>query len=138
MPAIIQSTLTPKLKKHVYEAFSKYSIQSTGMDGLAEEPISFEMYEHQKFLGCVVLQMFWGQLHIKYLLVEEQHRGKGHAKTLMNQAFDYGKKRGCQFAFVETLNFQAPEFYQKCGFTTEMISQGYDKGVSFYYMKKEL
>lgn len=138
MPSITQSILTTELKKHIYEAFSKHSIQSTGVDGLAEEPISFKMHEGQKFVGCVVVQMFWGQLHIKYLLVEEPYRGKGYAQVLMNQALEYGKKRECTFAFVETLSSQAPEFYKKCGFKVEMIRHGYDRDVSFYYMKREL
>jgi len=138
MTLIRQSILTPDLKKHVYEGFSKHAIDLTGIDGLSQEPVSFEIQKDKDFVGCIVIQLFWGQLHIKYLFIEESFRGKGFARKLMEHIFEYGKSKGCSFAFVETMNFQAPEFYQKLGFKTELIRHGYEKGTSFYYLKRDL
>ncbi len=50
----------------------------------------------------------------------------------------YGKSRRCHFAFVKTINFQAPEFYQKFGFKIELIRKDYECNTSFIYLKKDL
>ena len=135
---ITQTTLNPELKASIYEAFAKHAIESVGFDGLAGEPVAFEIMENDVSLGVVVCQLFWGNLHIKYLLTNKEHRGHGIARALMEHAFDFGKEKGCHFAFVETMSFQAPEFYQKLGFEIELKRDGYAAGTSFYYLKKVL
>ncbi len=135
---IHQSALTAELKNKIYEEFSNAAIKATGINGLNEEPISFERREGSNIIGCVVVQMFWGQLHIKYLFVEENYRCLGIATELMQHAFNYGKSRNCTFAFVETMNFQAVGFYQKLGFNVELSRGGYDKNSSMNYLKKDL
>jgi ribosomal protein S18 acetylase RimI-like enzyme len=56
----------------------------------------------------------------------------------MEHAFAFGKESRCHFAFVETMSFQAPEFYQKLGFEIELKRDGYAAGTSFYYLKRML
>jgi ribosomal protein S18 acetylase RimI-like enzyme len=135
-----QNKLTDEVKKRVYLGFKKQAIEATGMDGLAEEPISFEAFgsDHSEFMGTIVVQPFWGQLHIKYLFVEDKYRGQGIGRMLMEHAFEFGKKRGYDFAFVETMSFQAPEFYQKLGFEIEFSRGGYALETNFHYLKKVL
>ncbi len=135
---ITQTTLTAERKASIYEAFAKHAIDSVGFDGLAGEPVAFEIMENDASLGVVVCQLFWGNLHIKYLLTNKEHRGHGIARALMEHAFTFGKENGCHFAFVETMSFQAPEFYQKLGFEIELKRDGYAAGTSFYYLKKVL
>jgi len=138
MISIKQSSLTADLKKQIYASFSQHAITMTGMDGLSEKPIVFELQDDENFIGCLAVQLFWGQLHIKYLVIEEPYRGKGFARQLLEHAFEFGKLKGCSFAFVETMNFQAPEFYQKLGFQVELVRHGYIKETSFYYLKRDL
>ena len=135
---IEQTVLTPELKQLVYAEFSKHAIKSTGIDGLSQSPIAFEIKEGQNFMGCVVVQLFWGQLHVKYLVVEELYRGKGIGRQLMEHAFNFGKNQGCTFAFVETMSFQAPEFYERLGFQIELTRAGYDKNTSMHYLKRDI
>ena len=98
----------------------------------------FELFDKDMFVGAIVVQVFWGQLHIKYLFLNENYRGRGLGCQLMNHALEFGKKRGCRFAFVETMSFQAPAFYQKMGFTIEFSRAGFAKNTSFHYLKKDL
>ena len=135
---IRQNKLTDEIKKKIFGGFRQQAIKSTGIDGLSEDPISFEIFKNSEFIGAIVVQPFWEQLHIKYLFVEERYRGQGIAGQLMNHALEFGKKRGCHFAFVETMSFQAPEFYQKMGFVIEFSRSGYAKNTSFHYLKKSL
>ncbi|MDA0911501.1 MAG: GNAT family N-acetyltransferase [Proteobacteria bacterium] len=102
---ITQTTLTPELKASIYQAFAKHAIDSVGFDGLAEEPVAFEIMKNDVSLGVVVCQLFWGNLHIKYLLTNKEHRGCGIVRALMEHAFTFGKENGCHFAFVENYEF---------------------------------
>jgi len=135
---IQQNKLRDEVKKWIFDGFGSQAIESTGINGLEEDPISFEIFNDQEFVGAIVVQSFWGQLHIKYLFVEKHYRGQGIARELMNHALEFGKKRGCHFAFVETMSFQAPEFYQKMGFKIEFSRSGYAKNTCFHYLKKDL
>lgn len=135
---IHQSILTSELREKIHEGFYQHSIQCTGINGWSPELISFELREAKQTFGYVVVQVFWGQLHIKYLLLEADYRGKGFGTLLMNHAFDFGRSHGCTFAFVETMNFQAPLFYQKLGFNIDFIRTGFAKGTSLYYLSKDL
>lgn len=135
---INQNKLTDEVKKKIFNGFGQQAIESTGINGLSEDPISFEIFDGTEFVGAIVVQPFWEQLHIKYLFVEKNYRRQGIARLLMNRALEFGIKRGCQFAFVETMSFQAPEFYQKMGFTIEFSRPGYAKNTTFHYLKKSL
>ncbi len=136
--SIQQTILTQELKEHIYEFFNKQCIATVGINGYTEDPISFEIRNGNILIGCVVVQIFWGQLHIKYLIVQEKYRKQGIATKLMKHIFDYAKSRSCHLVFVETMSFQAPEFYKKLGFKVEMKREGYDKNTSFYYLCKYL
>lgn len=133
---IQKNKLTDEIKKKIFQGFAEQAIKATGINGLNEEPVSFELFTNGELMGAIVVQLFWKQLHIKYLFVEENYRGQGIARRLMNHALEYGKKRECQFAFVETMSFQAPEFYQKMGFTIEFSRPGYAVNTTFHYLKK--
>ncbi len=135
---IIQTILNSELKQQVMDGFAKHAIDKTGIDGLKEEVVLFEIREDQDLVGCVALQIFWGQLHIKYLFVEEDYRVQGFARALMERAFKFGRLEGYNFAFVETMNFQAPDFYQKLGFKIDFIRDGFERETSFYYLSKKL
>ena len=135
---INQNKLTDEVKKKIFNGFGQQAIESTGINGLSEDPISFEIFDGTEFVGAIVVQPFWEQLHIKYLFVEKNYRGQGIARLLMNHALEFGIKRGCHFAFVETMSFQAPEFYQKMGFAIEFSRPGYAENTTFHYLKKSL
>lgn len=135
---IQQNKLTDEIKKKIFDGFARQAIQSVGINGLSEDPISFEIFDQATFVGAIVVQLFWEQLHIKYLFVEEKYRGQKIASQLMNHALEFGINRGCHFAFVETMSFQALEFYQKLGFILEFSREGYARNTVFHYLKKPL
>lgn len=135
---LTQKPLTSDFKQFIYDCFAQYSIEVMGFDGLSEDSIAFIIEESGKFIGTCVVQLFWGQLHIKYLLVDKEYRNRGIAKQLLTHVFNFGKTKGCTLAYVETMSFQAPLFYQKLGFKVELIRHGFSGGISFYYLKKDL
>ena len=134
---ISQQILTEELRKRVLDGFSLHAIATMGVHELVE-PIAFVAMEDGVFAGTVVVALFWGALHVKYVYVEEKYRGHGIGSRLMKKAFQYGKEHNCPFAFVETMSFQASGFYQKLGFTIELTRTGFSHGTSFHYLKKDL
>lgn len=130
--------VTPELEDFVKAAFRDDAIEKTGMHGKKDAPVAFTAAEGGKILGTVIVQLFWGQLHVKNVIVDKAARGKGIAAKLMQQAHDYGRAQGCSFVFVETLSFQAEGFYEKLGYHREFKRDGYAANAAYIYMKKDL
>nr|WP_283104521.1 GNAT family N-acetyltransferase [Shewanella olleyana] len=62
---------------------------------------------------------------INVLWVDEKLRGEGLGYKLMALAESEARKRGCLAAQVDTLAFQASDFYQKNGFTIIGTAPGF-------------
>lgn len=137
MIKIDQQPLQENIKKTIYDGFSRHAISMTGYNEKFE-PVAFVATDHDRFAGAVVIEKFWGALHIKYVYVDDLYRKNGLGSRLMNHAFEYGIENQCAFAFVETMNFQALEFYKKIGFQLEFTRTGYAHNTSFHYLRKDL
>lgn len=135
--SIVQQPLTEELKTKIYKDFAQHSIAMTGSSG-KKEAVSFLAMEADQVIGVITVENFWGALHIKYLIVDENHRGKKIGSLLMQRAIDFGKEQNCPFAFVETMSFQAKGFYEKMGFTLDFTRQGYMANTSIHYLQKQL
>ncbi|HEY5259195.1 MAG TPA: GNAT family N-acetyltransferase [Rhabdochlamydiaceae bacterium] len=134
---IKQQSLNEDLKRQIYKGFSRHAIETTGYDEKFE-PVAFVAVDGQNFAGAVVVAKFWGALHVKYVYVNDAYRNKALASSLMHHALGWGLENNCTFAFVETMSFQALEFYKKAGFQLEFTRTGYAHGTSFHYLRKDL
>ena len=81
---------------------------------------------------------FGDWLLLDYLWVSESLRGQNLGSRLLLQFEAAGKERGCDKCLLDTLNFQAMPFYQKHGYVTQWVQQGYPKHGCKYYMVKLL
>ena len=93
--------------------------------------------EEGKKLAGLVGEFFGNWLCIEYLFVSEELRGKGIGRQLVETAETEARNHGCQFAFVDTFDFQAPLFYEKLGYKEEFVLREYPySGSRHYYTKK--
>ena len=69
-----------------------------------------------RLVGWLIGRSFWGWLMIELLWVDGAVRGAGHGRRLMASAEAKGRRRGCHHARADTYSFQAPGFYEKCGY----------------------
>ncbi len=138
MIEIKEQSLSERLKKQIYEGFSRHAIAITGHDEKFDAVAFVANAKRDSFAGAIVVELFWGALHVKYVYVEEEYRGHGVATKLMQHALAYGQDNRCPFAFVETMSFQALGFYLKMGFELEFTRSGYMYETSFHYLRKEL
>lgn len=81
---------------------------------------------------------FGNWLHIERLWVSESLRGKGTGSELLKAAEDEARRRGCQFALLDTLEFQARPFYERHGYQVRWTQSHYPLHGAKYYMTKTL
>lgn len=81
---------------------------------------------------------FGNWLCIKYLWVSEELRGQGIGSKLLVAAENEAIKRGAKYSFVDTFDFQAPEFYKKQGYEEIFKLYEYPYTGSRYYFIKTL
>lgn len=89
-------------------------------------------------VGGLLGGTFWGWLQIDILWLSESARSQGLGSQLLEMAEREGVRRGCHYAFVDTMSFQAPEFYKKNGYVLYTVLEDFPRGHSRHYFKKEL
>ncbi len=80
----------------------------------------------------------YGWLRIDVLWVQEELRGQGFGKQLLMEAEAEGRRRGCQFATLDSFSFQAPEMYKKLGYTEFGVLDKIAGNQTWHFLKKDL
>lgn len=101
------------------------------------EPLNLYLEDEMgNLMAGLVAETFGNWLEIEYLFVKEELRGQGIGSKLLQQAENEAKNRNCRFAFVNTYQFQAPDFYLSHGYKEVFALQDYPyTGQRFYYQK---
>ena len=81
---------------------------------------------------------YWRKLHVRMLWVHPDHRSKGLGSRLMSWAEERGRELSCVSVVVDTMSFQAPDFYVRRGYRRFGVSEGYEGGASRHYFEKQL
>lgn len=81
---------------------------------------------------------YWGWLEIKILWVRVDQRGQGLGRRLVQAAEQEALRRGCKHAHVDTMDFQAPDFYQKLGYTVWGVLDDLPEGHRRIFFRKRL
>ncbi len=80
----------------------------------------------------------WNWLFISMLWVAEGFRGQGYGTALLLQAEKIAKENGCVGIYVDTMSFQAPDFYKKHGYAEFGRLEDFPIGHSRIWLKKAL
>jgi len=92
-----------------------------------------------RVVGGIIAYIYcWKILCIDILWVDPEHRNKGYATALMNDAENTAKEIGCRLAHLDTFDFQAKGLYEKLGYTVFGVLEDCPEGHSRYYMSKKL
>ena len=103
------------------------------------EPLNLYVEDEKgNLLAGLVAETFGNCLEIEYLFVKEELRGQGIGSKLLQQAESEAKKRNCRFSFVNTYQFQAPDFYLSHGYKEVFALQDYPYTGQRYYYQKDL
>ena len=103
------------------------------------EPLNLYVEDEKgNLLAGLIAETFGNWLEIEYLFVKEELRGQGIGSKLLQQAESEAKNRNCRFAFVNTYQFQAPDFYLSHGYKEVFRLQDYPYTGKRYYYQKDL
>lgn len=90
-----------------------------------------------EILGGIVGEICWSWLEIHYLFVDERFRKSGYGAKLLSEVENMAREKQCEFVKLDTLSFQALDFYIKQGY--EIYGKIENAGRhTHYYMKKDL
>lgn len=75
---------------------------------------------------------------IENIWVHESLRGQSMGSKILQTLEEEAKKRNCRHVLLDTLNFQAKDFYLKHGYQVQWTQQNYPKEGCKYFMTKDL
>jgi GNAT superfamily N-acetyltransferase len=102
-------------------------------------PIVIQVKNDQgEILAGVSAKTFGYWLLIENLWVSEALRGQDLGSQILSSLEAEAKIRGCQYALLDTLNFQARPFYEKFGYKVAWTQEQYPKIGCKFFMTKEL
>ena len=102
------------------------------------EPVQLFLKDHNgQIYGGLVGEICWNWLEVHYVFVDETLRQSGYGKALLSEAEAIAKSRKCNFIKLDTLSFQALDFYQKQGYIIygTIPNAG---GYNHYYLTKRI
>lgn len=103
----------------------------------APEPFHLAVMVDGKVAGGLLGQFRTHWLHIEILVVQPDLRGTGVGRALMQQAEDAARERGSHGLWLDTFDFQAPDFYEHLGFTRfGTIGNFHDGHARHFYQKR--
>lgn len=90
-----------------------------------------------QIFGGIIGEICWNWMEIEYLFVDERLRKSGYGTKLLSEAVSIAKAAKCNFIKLDTLSFQALDFYQKQGFVVYGTIENAG-GFTHYYLKKDI
>lgn len=88
--------------------------------------------------GVLACSVLWNVLYIESVWVREDCRGMRIASELLKEVEAEARRNGCYMAQLDTFDFQARGFYERCGYRIFGILEDVPKGHKRYYMCKNL
>lgn len=83
-------------------------------------------------------ESFWGKINIDNLWVHSDYRNNDLGTKLIKLAEEEAIKRNCTGIILDTMSFQAEEFYLKLGFRRFGIVENYNNQCSKIFLTKDL
>ena len=116
-----------------------FRFNSDRVDDGGHTPLNIVEYDEEgNIIGGIIGGTYWGWMYVDILWVHEDHRGKGIGSMLLIEAEKEARARGCHHVHLDTMSWQAPEFYKKHGYTVIGILPDIPKGNQKYLLMKEL
>jgi predicted N-acetyltransferase YhbS len=94
--------------------------------------------EHDAILGGLYGRLVCQWLFVDLLAVPEAGRGQGIGSRLMQMAEDLAREQGCIGVWLDTFDFQAPDFYKKLGYSQFGELLDYPPGHKRHFFQKRL
>ncbi|WP_409523960.1 GNAT family N-acetyltransferase [Nitrincola sp. MINF-07-Sa-05] len=119
MSTRIELTINPEESERlaILKPLQAYNLAQAGDPKPESIALSVRDERTGEIIGGLYGQIFYRWLFIELLVIPEQTRGQGTGSRLLSMAEDFAREEGCVGIWLDTFGFQAPEFYEKNGFT---------------------
>ena len=101
-------------------------------------PLTITLREGSKIVGGLVGETFLGWLYVSALWVADDYGRQGYGTRIMQAAEQEARRRGARGVYLDTLSFQAPEFYAKLGYREFGKLEDFPAGQSRHWLAKAL
>jgi GNAT superfamily N-acetyltransferase len=125
-----------------------FAVINNGLDQQAESIFgkmprgTLAFFAHDKNTDVVGgVTGYWGGfgwLYVNSLWVAEHARRSGLGSLLMSKIEVEAKQRGCLHSYLNTMTFQAPEFYKKLGYKIFGELKDFPPGHRRLFLSKQL
>ncbi|MDF1678043.1 MAG: GNAT family N-acetyltransferase [Legionellaceae bacterium] len=86
------------------------------------QPFALELFDADgDVIGVLEAFSSYSCVHIQDLWIDEAHRGKGYGRQLISVLEKYAASKSSHNINTVSCDFQAPDFYKKCGFEVEFV-----------------
>ena len=121
----------------VREALQKFNNERVGNDG--HTPLNIVEHDGDgNVIAGILGGTYWGWMYVDILWVREDCRKIGIGSRLLSEAENEALRRGCHHAHLDTMSWQAPEFYKKHGYEVVGILPDIPSGNQKYLLMKAL
>ncbi len=99
---------------------------------------NFIAKQENKIIGILTgYSVYNEEIYIDLLFVIEEYRKRGIGSKLIKQVEDYYRNKNFNYMSLVTCGFQAPKFYEKCGFILEFKRENKEnpKLTRYYFVK---
>ena len=79
--------------------------------------------EDENIVGIITGHSYYNEVHISDLIILEEYRNRHIGSRLIEAVENYFKNKEFKNINLSTYEFQAPEFYKKCGFKVEFVRE---------------
>ncbi len=126
-----------KDKKFLFDQLQKYNEKYSPKDN--NKPLVIFLRDDSGGIkGGITGTSYWDWLNIDTFWIDENYRGKGFGKQLLEMAEKEALNRGCHSIHLDTHDFQSVDFYKKNGYEIAGQLDNLPKGFTRYLLKKKL
>jgi GNAT superfamily N-acetyltransferase len=115
-----------------------YNVSQAGDAGAEKFALLVRDEDGDQVLGGLHGKLLYRWMFIELLAVPEQARGQGLGTRLMTMAEELARDKGCVGIWLDTFDFQAPEFYRALGYSEFAQINDYPPGHRRFFFQKRL
>ena len=129
----------PTEKEIEYIRASLYDFNKRIVGDVDHTPLNIVEYDDNgNIIGGILGGTYWGWMYIDILWVQEDCRHKGIGSKLLTEAEKEAARRGCHHVHLDTMSWQAPDFYKKHGYEVVGVLPDIPSGNQKYLLMKAL
>ncbi|MEK7017444.1 MULTISPECIES: GNAT family N-acetyltransferase [Bacillus] len=136
----ITKEINTAAKNYINNQLYEYNLKHFPSD-LKDRYLEIHLFlkdENGKIRGGILGEVCWNWLEIHSFIIDEDIRALGYGTKLLLEVEKIALERNCDFIKVDTLSFQALDFYKKYGYKEYGILDNVGRDYKHYYLKKDL